>query len=924
MNWVFPAWLFLLVVPLALMVWAVLVRRRLGRRRFVSLILRSFALAALVAAIARPRLVDTVEDLGLVFVLDVSKSVPVEARDDGLRWALSEMAKGKGNDRAALVVFGSNPAVEIPFSAPPKEPGSDSEAGPLLELESRVDLQETDIAEALALARSLVPEELAARVVLISDGNATRGETDLAIRELGSSGVSVDVRPLHYVHDDEVMVQSLEASPRTHVDEPLELVLVVRALGEGAATAQVFEDGRPVSEPVRLRVRSGDQAYRFVVAPPEPGFHTYQVRLNPDRDGNRRNNVGRCGVVVQGRSSVAVVSSSDHDQRLTGVFRKSGLDVAHVSASNLPRHPADWIGRGAVVLDDLPAWDMDREQMLALAVAVKDLGMGLLVVGGPTSFAPGGYRGTPLEPVFPVRLDVLNEKLTPKGALVVVLHSVEFDQGNTWAERICETALKSLSPRDEMGIVYFDPSQGERWLFNLGPVGDGAAQKQLIRNVTVGDMPSFHKCFLLALKSLARSRASVKHVVVISDGDPQAPSPQVLQTLKTMKVTVSGVAVAPHGLNVLEDLATCGGGRYIQLDRSSADLARIPRFIVREASRIRRPSVEEKPFTPLVSLPGSILIRGIDSGFPRLLGHVVTSARAEADTVLLADEKRGDPLLATWNFGLGRVTAFTSDATSRWSKEWLSWDGFTRFWTRQIRAVLPASEGSGFPLRATWSGSRLDLEMEAEDGQGRPLTALEPRVALLREGGASRDISLVQSEPGRYVASVAVVEPGDYLARARYDVEGKRRVSLAAASLSFGPEDRSLRSADDKLAYWASLAGGIDLSSGGDPWRHDMVSVRSRRELWRDLLVAGLLLMLLDVGTRRIQLGRTPRAVRSAPSAASPRRARESRAPPLPEAEPEAEPSKDEVVTDPAATEEQRMRALKSAKRRARRRQEWQ
>ena len=906
------------------MLWGALARRRLGRRRFVSLLLRSFALATLVGALARPRLVDTVKDLGIVFVLDVSKSVPVEARDEGLRWALSEMAKGKGNDRAALVVFGANPAVEIPFSAPPKEPGSDSAANPLIGLESRVDLEETDIAQALQLARSLVPEELAARVVLISDGNATRGGTDLAVRDLGSSGVSVDVRSLHYVHDHEVMVQSLEASPRTHLDEPLELILVVRALGDGPATAQVFEDGHPVGEAVGLRVRSGDQAYRFVVAPPDPGFHTYQVRLNPDRDGNRRNNVGRCGVVVQGQSSVTVVSGTDQDERLSDVFRASGLAVEQVAAGDLPRHPGDWIGRGAVVLDDLAAWEMDREQMLALAVAVKDLGMGLLVVGGPTSFAPGGYRGTPLEDALPVRLDVLNEKLTPKGALVIVLHSVEFDQGNTWAERICLTALKSLSPRDEMGIVYYDPSQGEHWLFDLSPVGDGAAQKQLIGKVTVGDMPSFHKCFLLALKSLARSRASVKHVVVISDGDPQAPSPQVLQTLKKMKVTVSGVAVAPHGLNVLEDLAALGGGRYIQLDRSMADLARIPRFIVREASRVRRPSIEEKPFTPLVSLPGSVLIRGFEGGFPDLLGHVVTSARPEADTVLLADAKRGDPLLATWNFGLGKVTAFTSDATSRWSKAWLSWEGFTRFWTRQIRAVLPAAEGHGFPLRATWSGSRLDLEMEAEDGQGQPLTALVPRVALLREGGKSRDVALVQSEPGRYTASVGISEPGDYLVRAQYEVEGKRLVSLAAASLSFGPEDRSLRSADDTLASWASLAGGVDLSSGGDPWRHDLVSVRARRELWRDLVVAGLLLMLLDVGVRRIQIPRVPRAARSTTSTDwVPQRPKDARSP-LPEAEPEMEPMEDEAAADPAATDDERMRALKSAKRRARRRQEWQ
>ena len=85
---------------------------------------------------------------------------------------------------------------------------------------------------------------------------------------------------------------------------------------------------------------------------------------------------------------------------------------------------------------------------------------------------------------------------------------------------------------------------------------------------------------------------------------------------------------------------------------------------------------------------------------PALFGYVLTKAKATASTAL--EVGPADPLLSTWQRGLGRVTAWTSDATTRWSSAWVEWDGYVTFWGDVLRQVLPA--GLDTPPEVTATG----------------------------------------------------------------------------------------------------------------------------------------------------------------------------------------------------------------------------
>jgi hypothetical protein len=57
----------------------------------------------------------------------------------------------------------------------------------------------------------------------------------------------------------------------------------------------------------------------------------------------------------------------------------------------------------AIILDNVPAWDLSSTQMLSLQSYVRDLGCGLVMIGGENSYGPGGYRATPVEKRCPSR-----------------------------------------------------------------------------------------------------------------------------------------------------------------------------------------------------------------------------------------------------------------------------------------------------------------------------------------------------------------------------------------------------------------------------------------------------------------------------------------------------------------------------------------
>src|SRR5947207_12768784 len=133
--------------------------------------------------------------------------------------------------------------------------------------------------------------------------------------------------------------------------------------------------------------------------------------------------------------------------------------------------------------------------------------------------------------------------------------------GNQRARRRAVAVLEALGPQDEMGVLLWDGN--EHWQFPLGKVGDKKAMRRSIAGMNQGDLGSFQNIMSMAHEALKKSNASLKHIIVFSDGDPAAPSAQLMQSIVGDRITVSTVLIAGHaGPDTMITIADQGHGRF--------------------------------------------------------------------------------------------------------------------------------------------------------------------------------------------------------------------------------------------------------------------------------------------------------------------------------------------------------------------------
>src|SRR5260370_6101146 len=108
---------------------------------------------------------------------------------------------------------------------------------------------------------------------------------------------------------------------------------------------------------------------------------------------------------------------------------------------------------------------------------------------------------------------------------------------------------------------------------------------------------------------------------------------------------------------------------------------------------VKKWAITEQPLNPTVPRPSQVIADIKFDDAPFLLGYVTTRPKPTSELILTTE--KGDPLLAWWRYGLGMTVAFTSDAKSRWSAEWLSWPGYSKFWAQVVRQAMRKSDAQG-------------------------------------------------------------------------------------------------------------------------------------------------------------------------------------------------------------------------------------
>ena len=865
-----PVWLWLAVPAVAIVVvgWLGASRTLPRARRVASLVIRLVLVACLVLSLAGVRLALPADRLSVVFLLDASASMLDATREELVAWARDAVSEMPEGDTAGVVVFGGTALVDrLP-----------SQLDELADPASQPVVGATDVGAAVRLAAAIFPAGTQQRIVLLSDGNDTVGEADEAIAAALASGIRLDVVTPADESAAEALVDAIDAPPGARVGETIDLRVRLRSTITTPATLRLLADGATVATR-ELELEPGVTTIPFAVTAEEPGFHVFRAVLEPEDDRFSENNAADAYVLVTGEPQVLV--ATDDAQRAADLVTSLGegaLEVTVVPADGVPSSLTALAGYDAVVLDNVSADDLGETAMASLQVYVRDLGRGLVMLGGRESYGAGGFIDTPIEETLPVYMTVRDRERSPEVALVAVVDKSgsmadchctgdSRDRANPSGTRGFEKvdiakeailrAAEALAPTDQLGVVTFD--QNAHWAVRTAPIDFGALDAGL--GFPADGNTNIFAGLQAAYDDLVDNPATLRHIILITDGWSQSGDyDALLEDMRAAGITLSTIGTGGGSAQVLRDLAEQSGGRYYD----AGDATTIPDIFLRETIRTAGEQIVEETFQPVPSQPSEIL-DGLDAGrLPQLLGYNATTPKGSATVALLT--ARDDPLLAQWQYGLGRAVAWTSDARQAWATPWIGTPEFGTLTAQLVAWTLPPQDSEGIDVRfSPGEGGELDVEVTSFDDQGTPRNFYRTVLRLVSPDLEPAQTLLEQVGPGRYAGTIRAEDPGAYLVRVAQTFEGEDGTDAASRTLGIvspaAEEFRRLGVDADALASFAEAGRGVELPVGDEEsprevWRHDIEASAFPTPIWPWLLLLAILLVPLDVGVRRVALTR--------------------------------------------------------------------
>ncbi|MDQ4077586.1 MAG: VWA domain-containing protein [Chloroflexota bacterium] len=857
----------LLLIPLALGLAALAPRSLPSLRRRLSLVLRTLVLALLVLALAGTQVRRPVDDLTVVFLVDVSDSMPPGARQEATEYVRAAIEGMPAGDKGAVVVFGKEALVER----------TASDLRRLDPLASVPVATRTNIADAIQLGLALLPGDSQKRLVLLSDGQENEGDARAAADLLAARDVVLDVLPLGGgVAGPEVQVTSLDAPDAVPLGQHFELSVRLDATEDTIIRLRVFGDNQLLfDQPVE--VPAGGTTQRVIVEAGEEGFRHYRAVIEGEQDTRPQNNEVAAYTQVTGQPRVAVVTNeADEAAALVAALEAAQMSVEVLAANAVPQSITELVQYDTVVLVGVEAPELPAATIETLPTYVREWGHGLVMIGGPQGFGAGQWLRTPVEEALPVDMEVRPKDQEANVALVLAVdksgsmgrcHCDDPNAGNYTPGMRTESGLPkveiakdaivqataALGQMDFVGVVAFD--EAARWALETQRYPGLASLEQAIAPIDANGQTNIFAGLSEAEESLSGVDARVKHIILLTDGWSRAGDYKKLaDQMAAEGITLSVVAAGAGSAQDLAQLAEAGGGAYYP----AASMLDVPQIFLKETIRIAGRYIIEEPFYPTLMGSSNTILTGLNlNEVPLLLGYNGSTLKPDANEIMRTPQ--GDPLLATRRYGLGRTVAWTSDLSGRWADEWVEWEEFPTFVSQLVAWSFPDPQTGDLQLRTRQEGGATYLEVTSVDDDGRPVSA-DTRATIISSELETTELTVPQVGAGRYRAELPSDTIGAYLVNVTQSDENGEPIAQSRRGfvVPYSPEYRIQQTDETLLGQLASRTGGEirTLEQPGEVFAHPPQQVTKAQDLWPWLLALALLLFPLDVAVRRVIFGR--------------------------------------------------------------------
>ncbi len=834
------------------------------RQMVTSLVVRCVIVLLLILALCGLNWMNRTQQVFVVFAVDESLSVGTkghEKTEDFLRAATTD----RDEESFAILPFASVPG-SFQTTLRPDEQATETELQTSIDGARRQWQEGTDLQSVVDIATAGIPPHFVPHIVLLSDGNETDGDV---MATVASSGPRISTVPLATRDDPELQVSAVNVPAQVAEGEPFRIEVVIDSNHDDQVVVEVFSGDYRIASELQ-QIKEGENRFYFTQQVKQPTEFAARIKQPAGtassaldsaagtavsehfHDTLLDNNMASGMVFTAGRPRVLLIESVPEQARnLEWAMNEEGIVVDTRPAQGMPESLTDLRNYEVLILSNVPATDLSAQQMDVIRAYVSQLGGGFIMLGGDESFGLGGYYKTVVEDVLPVRSDFEKEKEKPGLGMVLIIDKSGSMGGQKieMAKDAARAAVDLLGPKDQIGVIAFDGSP--YWVSEVRGGSQKGTVMDRIASIESGGGTTLYPAMEQAFEALQSISAKLKHVIILTDGhSTPGDFDGITNQMAASRITVTTVGIGDADQNLLERIAQAGRGRYYFAN----DVTSIPQIFAKETMTASKSAINEEPFLPMV-IRSTPVLDGINfDESPFLLGYVVTRPKATSEVILTAET--GDPLLCWWRYGLGMSVAFTSDAKSRWAAEWLTWNGYNRFWSQVIRHCMRKSESKGFVVDIQRRGSHSKIVIDAVDSDGQFLNMAETEITLVDPQLNATSIAVRQTAPGRYEAEVEMATPGAWHVQMTQKLNGQTQHQQSRGLVVGYSDELRLRTTNEDLLK------SIAMSTGGT-FEPDAASVfeamasetaATATPLWPRLLIIAMILFVADVALRRLDM----------------------------------------------------------------------
>jgi len=774
-----------------------------------------------------------------IYVADVSASTGYKIEEIE-QFIKDSMTYAKDTDTIGILTFGGDVQVN---NSPDQVINFDG-------FETVVNKDFTNISSALIYANALFETGYKKRIVLITDGYENVGDATDFLKSIPDNELGLVIHTVDMGSFAEVQISDVYVPSEVSENQKLDVSVDIYSNVETEALLQVYA-GNEVTFTKTVNLVPGMNQFVYGDQVGGMGLVTYTVEIIPKIDTFSDNNRLSAFTKVSDKPYILMV----YDDLTKGDYLVSLLEdyvtIEEMHTDNLTEDMSSLIQYDGFILVDVSAEHLTEAFMTNLQALVQFQGKGLLVTGGDNSYGPGGYFETPLEEMLPVDMTIEPKEETPNLGLVLVIDksgSMTAGQyGVSKLELAKEAAIRGtevLEANDQLGVIAFDDTV--KWVIEMTGAEDKVALQDMIATIVPGGGTTIKPSLQAAVDALIETDTKLKHIILLTDGQAEQTGYNLLlDQMAANDISISTVAVGiGSDQALLKMLADQGNGRYYLAD----EFSNIPTIFAKEAFIAGEKYLNNINFTPVYQ-DYSDIMSGILT-VPSLDGYVSTKMKSLGKLILKSPDD--EPILAAWQYGLGRTVAWTSDVDGLWSTNWLNQPTGTQMFQNIFGWMIQTDINRTYDVDTSYVEGLGQVKISGEELLG--LNEDYINGTILSPEGTFSEIQLEATAPGQYEGTFEPNGEGVYLIEANIEVNGQTESISNGIIIGYSPEyDFSLQYplTAEKMVL---LSGGIIATKPSEVFSSQVPKVSGTYDLSRVCLLIALLVFLFEIIIRKTTL----------------------------------------------------------------------